>query len=97
LGDNPWIDFNAEPCKILESPKTSVSYVSNVVLNNVHDVTTNVSAMQTTSFIFVSELLGEEFEKQALGVLEKTEAGLNKFGMDKHNIVSIMLSMVSLS
>jgi hypothetical protein len=48
-------------------------------------------------YISVSELLGEEFEKQALGVLEKTEAGLNKFGMDKHNIVSIMLSMVSLS
>jgi hypothetical protein len=48
-------------------------------------------------YISVSELLGEEFEKQALGVLEKTEAELNKFGMDKHNIVSIMLSMVSLS
>jgi len=111
LGDNPWIDFKAEPCRILESPKKLfVSAVPNTAVpnNNVRSIAPGVPAMSTTSFasadgalqdivflnnISVPELSGEDFKRQALGVFEKTETELSKHGMDKHNIVSIMLTL----
>jgi len=33
LGDNPWIDFKADPCRILESPKKFISTVQNTLPN----------------------------------------------------------------
>lgn len=39
--------------------------------------------------IAVPELIGEDFDTQAIAVLQKMESELSKFGMSKHNVVSI--------